>query len=217
MLKLSLALALALVAAPLAAADRITDATAQIESEWAQANFATADNAAKLAKLDKLIGAATELEREAPGRAEPLVWRGVLLSTKAGVVRGLTGYSLIKDARAVFERAIALKPDAAGGRALRELGTIYYLVPGAPWAFGDRNKARSYLERARALDPGGLASNLAYADFLVEGHRYAEAVPLLELALKAPVRADQPTADNGWRSQARALLAMARARIQPRG
>jgi tetratricopeptide (TPR) repeat protein len=203
---------LALIAAP-AAADSLSAPVERIEAGWAQVQFATSDKDAKLVQLDKLLATATSLEKANPGRAEPLVWRAVLMATKAGVVRGYTGYQLILDARSQLERAEAIAPEAAGGLGLMQLGILYYEVPGPPIAYGNRGKAKTYLQRALALDPKGLAPNLAYANFLVKGARYAEAEPVLERALASPVDSAQPLADKGRRAEAAAQLKLVRQRL----
>lgn len=208
-----LPLAALLLAAPLAAADSLSTSLDRIESGWAQVQFATPDKDAKLAQLDKLLATATSLEQANPGRAEPLVWRGVLMATKAGVTRGWSSLSLVKDARGQLERAVAIAPDAAGGLALMQLGILYQEVPGPPIAFGNRTTAKAYLQRALAVDPKGLATNLALANFFIKGARYAEAEPLLERALAAPTDTSQLLADKSRRAEATAQLRLVRQRL----
>jgi tetratricopeptide (TPR) repeat protein len=163
--------------------------------------------------LDKLLASATSLEKTNPGRPEPIVWRGVLMATKAGVVRGWSSLGLVKDARSQLERAVAIAPDTAGGLGLMQLGILYQEVPGPPIAFGNRTKAKAYLQRALAVDPKGLATNLALANFFIKGARYGEAEPLLERALAAPVDSSQPLADKGRRAEASAQLKLVRQRL----
>jgi tetratricopeptide (TPR) repeat protein len=207
-----LAVAVLALAAP-AAADSVSASLDRIASGWAQVQFATADRDAKLAQLDRLLVTATSLEQANPGHPEPMVWRGVLMATKAGVVRGWSSLGLVKDARSQLERAVAIAPDAAGGLALMQLGILYQEVPGPPLAFGSRTKAKAFLQRALAVDPRGLATNLALANFYIKGARYAEAEPLLERALAAPVDAGQPVADKGRRAEAAAQLKLVRQRL----
>ena len=207
------ALSALLLAAPLAAADSLSASLDRIESGWAQVQFATPDKDAKLAQLEKLLASATSLEQSNPGRAEPLVWRGVLMATKAGVARGWSSLGLVKDARGQLERAVAIAPDAVGGLGLMQLGILYQEVPGPPIAFGNRTQAKAYLQRALAVDPKGLATNLALANFFIKGARYAEAEPLLERALAAPADPGQPLADKGRRSEAAAQLKLVRQRL----
>ncbi len=217
MRRLIIAVAALALAAPAAAADTMAAAIDRIESGWAQANFAVNDKAAQVAAFDRLIASTADLERQAPGRAEPIVWRGVLMTAKAGVVRGFAGFRLVSDARRELERAEAIAPNAETGLGLIQLGRLYYQVPGPPIAFGNRGKARAYLLRALAINPKGLAANLAYGDFLVEGGRFAEAEPVLQRALGAEPDAAHPVADKGQRAEAEALMRTVRARLGRNG
>lgn len=202
-----------LFATPSAAAENLGPALARLETGWAQARFATQAPADKLALLDRLLASASALQQQAPGRAEPLVWRGVLLATKAGVVHGLTGFALVQDARTSLEAAASLAPAAENGLGLIQLGILYYRVPGPPIGFGDRRRAKALLTQALAVDSQGLAANLALAEYFVEAGRHADAEPLLVAALAAPPRADQPLADRGRRAEAAALLKVTRSRL----
>jgi tetratricopeptide (TPR) repeat protein len=211
--RFALLVAALLLAATPAAADSLTNSLDRIESGWAQVQFATPGKDAKLAQLEKLLATATNLQQANPGRAEPLVWRGVLMATKAGVARGWSSLGLVKDARGQLERAVAIAPDAVNGLGLMQLGILYQEVPGPPIAFGNRSTAKAYLQRALAVDPRGLATNLALANFFIKGARYAEAEPLLERALAAPADASQPLADKGRRAEATAQLKLVRQRL----
>ncbi len=217
MRNVAIAFALSAVAAPAVAGDSVLAAVDRLESGWAQANYATPDKAAQVAALDRLIASATALEQQAPSRAEPIIWRGVLMTTKAGVVGGFAGFRLVSDAKKALERAEAIAPDAVNGLGLVQLGVLYYQVPGSPIAFGNRGKAKSYLLRALAIDPQGLAPNLAYGDYLVEGGRFAEAEPVLLRALQTPPSPDHPVADKGRRSEIMTLLKKIRARLGRNG
>ncbi len=183
---------------------------ARIEAGWAQANFGKAADEARVAQLDALIAAATPAGAPAQ-RAEALAWRGMLLMTKAGIVRGLTGLRLVTEARTAFEAAMAIDPRVGEGLAPRQLGTLYWQVPGSPIAFGSRKKAQALLQQALAIEPRALANNLAMADFLVETKRFAEAESFLLAALRAPVRPG--AADAGLRAEAQAQLRNVRARL----
>lgn len=186
-------------------------ATAQFERDWAKANYATPKEQ-QAAAFDALLAKARALQARFPARAEPLVWAGVAQVYKAGVVGGMAGFGLVKAARRDLEAAETIDPAAAGGLGLIELGTLYYQVPGFPIAFGDRGKASRYLQRALALDPSGLAANLAYGDFLVSGGNFDRATAVLRRALAAPPRPGQDAAERGRRAEVAALLAKAAAR-----
>ena len=205
----SFAFALAVAAslpAQVAAQPPLAAEIARIESGWAVANFQVKGEAAQVAALDPLIAQVEALSRRYPARAEPLVWSGVLQTTKAGVVGGMAGFGLVKAARQVLERAERIDPRACDGLGLSQLGTLFYQVPGFPIAFGNRVKARTYLERALAVTPDGLAANLAYGDYLVTGGNLAKAETVLRHALAAPKDAAQPVADAGRRAEVEVLL-----------
>ena len=197
----------ALLPATVSAQPQLADEIARLESGWAVANFQVKGQAAQVAALDTLIARAAALSQRYPARAEPLVWSGVLQTSKAGVVGGMAGFGLVKAARQVLERAERIDPKACNGLGLSQLGTLFYQVPGFPIAFGNRVKARAYLERALAIAPDGLAANLAYGDFLVSGGNPAKAEVVLRRALAAPRDLRQPVADAGRRGEVEVLLA----------
>jgi predicted Zn-dependent protease len=197
----------ALLPRPALAQAPLAGEIARLESGWAVANYQVKGEAAQVAALDPLIARAMSLGQRFPGRAEPLVWTGVLQTTKAGVVGGMAGFGLVKAARQVLEQADRIDPKACNGLGLSQLGTLFYQVPGFPIAFGNRVKARAYLERALAIAPEGLAANLAYGDFLVTGGNPAKAETVLRHALAAPKDVAQPVADAGRRAEVEVLLA----------
>jgi predicted Zn-dependent protease len=200
----------AMLPTQVAAQPALAGEIARIESGWAVANYQVKGQAAQVAALDPLIGQAESLSRRYTARAEPLVWSGVLQTTKAGVVGGMTGFGLVKAARQVLERAERIDPRACNGLGLSQLGTLFYQVPGFPIAFGNRVKARAYLERALTVAPDGLAANLAYGDYLVTGGNLAKAEIVLRHALAAAKDSAQPVADAGRRAEVEVLLAKLR-------
>ncbi|KPF79101.1 hypothetical protein IP88_02605 [alpha proteobacterium AAP81b] len=200
-----LLIALLLALATPAAADPA--ALARLESGWAGANYGKASDAERIAQLDELIAAARALAAQPGQRATATAWEGMLLMTKAGIVRGLSGFRLVQEARGRFDASIALDPRAAGGLALRQLGTLYWQVPGFPIAFGSKKKAEALLTRALAVDRASLGNNLAMADFLVETKRNAEAEAFLTTALRAPAHG---AAELGLRGEAVAQLGRVR-------
>lgn len=179
---------------------------------WDHVNYevrgsAKADQAAALAAQ------ADALARQFPGRAEPLVWKAIALSTEAGAKGGLGGLSLAKEAKATLEQAEKLNPNALGdGSVYTSLGSLYYLAPGFPVGFGDKGKAQAYLKKALAQNPTGLDPNYFYGDFLFRQGQYAEAEKVLQRALAAPARPGREISDRGRRAEVTALLAQVRAR-----
>ena len=130
-----------------------------------------------------------------------------MLSSWAGEKGGLGALGLVKQAKALYEKAIAIDAKAIDGSALNSLGVLYYKVPGWPLGFGDKDKARELLLRALAVNPQGIDANYFYAEFLVESRQPDLALPYLERVLQAPARPGRPLADEGRRDEARALMA----------
>jgi cytochrome c-type biogenesis protein CcmH/NrfG len=133
-----------------------------------------------------------------------------VVSSWAGAKGGLGALPLARKAKALYEDAIRIRPEALQGSALNSLGVLYYRVPGWPVGFGDRERARQLLKQALEVDPAGIDPNYFYADYLVETGHAADAVPYLERALKAPPRPGREIADAGRRDEATQLLAKAR-------
>ena len=134
------------------------------------------------------------------------MWEGIVVSSWAGEKGGLGALGLVKQAKALYERAIEIDGQVLDGSAYNSLGVLYYKVPGWPVGFGDKAKARELLGKALAINPSGIDPNFFFAEFLVETRRAGEAVPYLERALQAPPRPGRAVADAGRREEARMLL-----------
>lgn len=190
---------------------------AEVQSGWAKANYETQAGDSKVAAFEALSKRADALVKAYPGRAEPLIWQGIVLSTYAGAKGGLGALGLAKQSRAALEAAMRIDPDALQGSAYTSLGTLYYKVPGFPLGFGDKKKARQYLERALALNPDGIDPNYFYGEFLFEQDDYAPALDHLQKALRAPGRAGRELADEGRRTEIRNLMAKVQTRLARAG
>lgn len=196
-------------AAEPAALDARVDALART---WDHVNYET-QGAAKVSAAAGLAQQADALARQYPGKAEPLVWKAIALSTEAGAKGGIGALGLVKEARATLEQAEKINPNALGdGSVYTSLGSLYAQVPGFPVGFGDKDKARAYLRKALAANPNGLDANYFYGDFLFRQGQYAEAERALQKAIAAPARQGREVADRGRRAEATALLAQARAK-----
>lgn len=209
----SLGLALMLTAAPTlsrpAHAAALDDAVAELQGEWEVIRY-QAPAAEREKRFEALAARAHKVTESHPGRAEPLIWEGIIVSSWAGEKGGLGALSLVKQAKAHFEQAIRLDPKALNGSALNSLGVLYYKVPSWPVGFGDEKKARELLQQALAINPNGIDPNYFFAEYLVETKRAAEALPYLERALQAPARPGRQLSDTGRREEVRALLAKVR-------
>ena len=211
-LKTLLALAAtATLAWPLAGtAAPVDDAVTELQRDWEVIRYQT-PAAEREKRFEALAGKAHQLSATYPGRSEPLVWEGIVVSSWAGERGGLGALSLVKQAKAVYEQAIQIDGKALDGSAYNSLGVLYYKVPGWPLGFGDKDKAKELLQKALALNPQGIDPNFFYAEYLVETRHADEAVPYLERALQAPPRPGRQVADTGRREEVRALLAKIKA------
>jgi tetratricopeptide (TPR) repeat protein len=186
---------------------------ADVQAGWATANYQTATGDPKVAAFDALSKQADALVQAYPGRAEPLIWEGIVLSTYAGAKGGLGALSLAKQSRAALEAAMKIDPNALQGSAYTSLGTLYYKVPGFPLGFGDKKKARQYLERALAINPDGIDPNYFYGEFLFGQDEYGQALDHLQKALNAPARPGREVADEGRRKEIRDLMARVQTKV----
>jgi tetratricopeptide (TPR) repeat protein len=199
--------ALALLAVPLAAsAATVEESVRELQQAWEQVNYKTPAKEREK-RFEALATRAHQVSESFAGRAEPLVWEGIILSSWAGEKGGLGGLSLVKQAKALYESAIQIDGAVLDGSAYNSLGVLYYKVPGWPLGFGDKAKARELLQKALAINPQGIDPNYFYADFLVQTEESQKALPYLEKVLQAPGRAGRQIADEGRRAEASALMA----------
>jgi len=204
LLALSCALPMAAAAAP------VDEAVTALQRDWEVIRYQT-PAAEREKRFEALAAKAHQTSDSFPGRSEPLVWEGIVVSSLAGEKGGLGALSLVKQAKAIYEQAISIDPKALDGSAYNSLGVLYYKVPGWPLGFGDKAKAKELLQKALAINPQGIDPNFFYGEFLVETDHPDEAVTYLERALQAPPRPGRQIADTGRREEIRTLLAKVRA------
>lgn len=198
--------------ARLASAGQAEDAVADIQHDWEIVKYQTPAKEREK-RYEALAAKAHQVSEAHPGRSEPLVWEGIVVSSWAGEKGGLGALGLVKEARQLYERAIQIAPEALEGSAYNSLGVLYYKVPGWPLGFGDKKKAEELLLSALKLNPKGIDPNFFYGEFLLEQKRPAEAMTHLERALQAPARPGRQVADAGRREEARLLIEKARAQL----
>jgi tetratricopeptide (TPR) repeat protein len=203
MKKLLLALALLPIAVWAAPVD---DAVAELQRDWEVIRYQT-PQAEREKRFEALSLKAHKVTETYPGRSEPLIWEGIIVSSWAGEKGGIGALSLVKQAKADYEQALQIDAKALDGSAYNSLGVLYYKVPGWPLGFGDKAKAKELLQKALAINPQGIDPNFFYAEYLVETKHADEAMPYLEKALQAPPRPGRQIADSGRREEVRALMA----------
>ena len=167
-----------------------------LAEEWARIKFLSQSDDERAAKMEALGGRADELVMRNPARAEALVWDGIITAERASMTWGLTALNLATRARDVLLRAESLDPKAFDAGAPTTLGVLYDRVPGFPIAWGDKNRARSYLDEAVRNAPSGREAHYFFADFLYQQGEYARAEQLLQAATKMAHHPERPVWDH---------------------
>lgn len=188
-----------------AGAAPVDDAVAELQRDWEVIRYQTAPSEREK-RFEALMAKAHKVNESFPGRSEPLVWEGIIVSSYAGEKGGLGALGLVKQAKSLYEQAIQIDANALEGSAYNSLGVLYYKVPGWPISFGDKARADELLQKALALNPQGIDPNYFYGEYLVETGQPEKAIPYLERALQAPGRPGRQVADTGRREEARVLL-----------
>lgn len=189
----------------------VDDAVSALQHEWEVIRYQTPVSARER-RFEELATRAHQVSLSFPGRSEPLVWEGIIVSSWAGEKGGLGALPLVKKARALYEDAIRIDGAVLDGSAYGSLGVLYYKVPGWPLGFGDRDKARELLRKALQVNPQGIDANYFYAEFLAEVGQPDAALAHLDKVLAAEARPGRTIADTGRKQEARELMARLRGR-----
>ena len=190
-------------------AGTLEDGLTEIQHDWEVIRYQT-PAAEREKRYEALVTKAHRLSESQPGRSEPLIWEGIVVSSLAGEKGGLGALSLVKQAKSLYEEAIRIDGTALDGSAYNSLGVLYYKVPGWPLGFGDMDKARKLLQQALSLNPKGIDPNFFYGEYLLESKQAAEAIGYLERAMQAPSRPGRQIADAGRREETRQLIEKAK-------
>jgi len=171
----------------------------KLQHDWATAYYQTPEKD-KEAAFEKLVKEAHQVTTANPGRAEPLIWEGIITSTLAKYQSIFSAGGTAKTARDLLLAAEKIDANALHGSALTSLGSLYYKVPRFG-SFGDYDKAREYLERALKVNPDGIDPNFFMGELLVERGDRAKALEYFRKALNAPPRFGREDADTGRRAE----------------
>jgi len=172
---------------------------------WEKANFLLDGEEQKLA-FDALLEKAEELREGGAISPEYLLWAGIIESSYAGEIGGLTALGHAKQAKKDFEAALDLDPSGVNGAALGSLGTLYSKVPGWPIGFGSAKKARALFEQAENEGANSLDFYIMYAEFALEQNDTMLARRLLDKAAMVPTRPDRQVTDAARHKERKALL-----------
>ncbi len=170
----------------------------RIQTEWARINYKLPEKEQEGA-FKTLAGQSRAVAEKLPGRAEALIWEGIVLAGYAKARGGFSALSLAEKARDRLLEAERIDPNALAGSAYTSLGSLHYKVPGWPIGFGDKKKAREYLLKALAINPNGIDANYFWGDFLKEQGDYSAAAAAYRKALSAHPRPGREDADAGRR------------------
>lgn len=177
-----------------------------LRTHWAKAKFET-PHAQQLAALDEVISEADALNHKYPNDPHVMLWYATALSSYAQLKGGVGVLPRVKKARGLLEEALTKEPRIEHGLGYGVIGAMYARVPGWPVAFGDKKKARKFLEAAIKIDPQGSDSNYYYGDFLVDNGEIEEGRKHLEIAKNAPIRKGYEIQDKGRKTEIAASLA----------
>lgn len=176
-----------------------------IESEWASIYYKLPHNKQEAA-YDALLNKAERLADQFPKTAEPLFLQALILATHAELQDGFTALKAIHKARDLLLESIKINPETANGSAYVTLGTLYYMVPSWPIAFGDNEKAEELFQAALKVNPNSIDANYFYGDFLLANNKTKEAQKYFAKALSAPSRKEQLFADNKLKDEVKLAL-----------
>ncbi len=190
--------------AGLASADPMGDAIVELQHGWAKGYYSTPEKQQD-SYFEALQAKAHQVTERFPGRAEPLIWEGIITSTHAKYQSIFSAGGTAKAARDLLLAAEKIDANALDGSALTSLGSLYYKVPRFG-SFGDHDKAREYLERALKINPNGIDSNFFYGELMLERGDKAMAAEYLKKALAAPPRPGREDADEGRRGEIQQAL-----------
>jgi len=180
-----------------------------LRTHWAKAKFET-PQAQRLAALDVVINEADKLNNQYPNDPRVMLWYATALSSYAQLKGGVGVLPRVKKARGLLEEALTKQPRVEQGLGYGVIGAMYARVPGWPVAFGDKKKARAFLQATIKINPKGADSNYYYGDFLVDNGEFEEGRKHLEIAKNAPIRKGYEIQDKGRKSEIAESLAKIR-------
>jgi hypothetical protein len=140
------AAALVVCLARTAQAAGVEDSVAEVQRDWEVIRYQV-PAAEREKKFEALATKAHQVSEAFPGRSEPLIWEGIVVSSVAGEKGGLGALGLVKQAKALYEAAIQLDGAALEGSAYNSLGVLYYKVPAGPSASATRRRPASCCRR----------------------------------------------------------------------
>ena len=171
-------------------ADTLKLAVQKIESEWARIHYNVAKKQ-QITAFKKLLAEVKGLNAQYPNQAELIIQQAIIVASNADNIDPFNALQAVHQARDLLLRAIELDQNASEGAAYVTLGTLYYMVPSWPIAYGDNDKAQVMLKKALAINPNTIDANYFYGEFLVTRGKQKEAMAYFKRAIAIPVRETQ--------------------------
>ncbi|WP_237067531.1 tetratricopeptide repeat protein [Microbulbifer guangxiensis] len=197
---------LALLLAPQLWAADASQTVQELQHAWAKIKYRTPEKE-QADKFQQLAERARVATGEFRDSAPVWVWSGIIRASYAGAKGGLGALSVVKEAKADLEHAIAIDGSVLDGAAYTSLGSLYYQVPGWPIGFGDDKKAAEYLQKGLAIGKDDIDANYFYADYLFQSKDYQRALQYVQRAEHAPRDIARPVASEGRLGEIKSLKA----------
>jgi tetratricopeptide (TPR) repeat protein len=182
----------------------------RLAHDWEHVKLQVSDRDDQERQMASLAQRAGQIAEQYENIPDPIIWVGIITSEQASLANDngspMKALELAKRARDILEKVEKIDPSAMEAGAPTTLGVLYDRVPGFPIGFGDKARARHYLQEAIRRAPNGLDANFFYGDFLYEHGEQSEAIRVLERALTLPELSNRPIWDKWLRAAIRQAL-----------
>ncbi len=120
-----------------------------------------------------------------------------------GIMKSL---SLINPIKEAAERVLEMDETYFYGGPWRVLGRLYNKAPGFPISIGNNKKSLECFEKALEFGPKFYLNHLFLAELYISDRKYDKAKETLEWIISAPLNRGHENEDEGYKSDAVALL-----------
>jgi tetratricopeptide (TPR) repeat protein len=182
----------------------------RLAHDWEHVKLQVSDRDDQERQMAILAQRAGQFAKQYENIPDPIVWVGIITSEQASLANDngspIKALQLAKRARDILEGVEKTNPETMDAGAPTTLGVLYDRVPGFPIGFGDKARARYYLQEAIRSAPNGLDANFFYGDLLFKLGERSEAAKILERALTLPELSNRPLWDRSLRAAIRQTL-----------
>jgi tetratricopeptide (TPR) repeat protein len=182
----------------------------RLARDWEHVKLQVSDRDDQEKQMASLAQRAGQIGKQYQNIPDPIVWVGIIASEQASLANDngspIKALQFAKRARDILEEVEKTNPETMDAGAPTTLGVLYDRVPGFPIGFGDKARARYYLQEAIRSAPNGLDANFFYGEFLFKLGERSEAAKILERALTLPELSNRPLWDRSLRAAIRQTL-----------